>query len=282
MVGWFELSLLSTFLFGIQNFLYKVSAAKKQNSFIVTLALTITVAVASIIFFFVTRGKIVELNFLLLVSFLCAVFTVINSITKIEGLKFIPTSVFYPVIKASILLTLIASIFIFGEVLKLRQWIGIVFIIIVVILLSTQDKLEKIKNLKIGLFFAFGCVLANTAYNIVSKFAVAKVNYNNFLGMMYIFSVFLSLTSVKIFEKQKKMNTKSSLITGFIIGLFIFGGFLFGLKALTGGPLGLITVINSLSLVIPIMLGAIIYKEKLTLKRLLAVLLAIVAVIILK
>jgi uncharacterized membrane protein len=64
--------------------------------------------------------------------------------------------------------------------------------------------------------------------------------------------------------------------------LFIFGGFLFGLKALTGGPLGLITVINSLSLVIPIMLGAIIYKEKLTLKRLLAVLLAIVAVIILK
>lgn len=283
MLGWFELTILSTLLFGIQNFLYKVSAAKKQNSHTVTLASTITVAVASVIFFFVTKGKIIELNFLLVVSFLCAIFTVVNSITKIEGLKFIPTSIFYPIIKASIALTLIASIFIFGEVLGLKQWIGIFFIVVVVILLSIQDKSEKIKNLKIGLFFAFGCALANTLYNIVSKFAVERVDYNNFLGGMYIFSIFFTLTSMRIFEKKEKTkNTKGSLMIGFIIGLFIFTGFLLGLKALVSGPLGIITAINSLSLIIPIILGALIYKEKVTFKRVLAVSLAIIAVILLK
>lgn len=283
MLGWFELTILSTLLFGIQNFLYKVSAAKKQNSHTVTLASTITVAVASVIFFFVTKGKIIELNFLLFVSFLCAIFTVVNSITKIEGLKFIPTSIFYPIIKASIALTLIASIFIFGEVLGLKQWIGIFFIVVVVILLSIQDKSEKIKNLKIGLFFAFGCALANTLYNIVSKFAVERVDYNNFLGGMYIFSIFFTLTSMRIFEKKEKTkNTKGSLMIGFIIGLFIFTGFLLGLKALVSGPLGIITAINSLSLIIPIILGALIYKEKVTFKRVLAVSLAIIAVILLK
>lgn len=283
MMGWFGLALLSTFLFGIQNFLYKVSAVRKQSSHIVTLASTITVAVASIILFFITRGEIREVGFLLIIALICAVFTVINSITKIEGLKFIPTSIFYPVIKASIALTLIASIFIFGETLGLKQWLGVIFIIIVVILLSTSDKKEKIKNLKFGLLFAAGCALANTLYNIGSKFAVERVNYNNFLGIMYLFSIFFTLTSMKIFEKKEKTkNTKGSLITGGIIGLFIFGGFLLGLKALVGGPLGVITAINSLSLIIPIVLGALIYKERVTFKRVFAVLLAVAAIILLK
>lgn len=284
MIGWFELAILSAVLFGIQNFLYKSSAVKKYNSFIVTFASTITVAIASIIFFFTTRAKILDLKFLLLISFLPALFTVINPITKIEGLRYIPTSIFYPVIKSSLVFVLLASILIFREVVSIKEWIGIILIIFVIYIVSIKEKKHKIENLKLGLFFALGCALVNALSSIINKFAVARVNYNNFLGMTYIYAIFLSLIFMNLFKtkEKKERKIKQSLMMGLVIGIFIFTGFLADLKALKDGPIGIVVPITTLSIVIPIILGAIVYKEKMTLKRTLAVILSIVAVIILK
>ena len=282
MEQWFWLTLLATLLFGIQNFLYKISAAKKQDSSTVTFASMTFVSIASIVLFFISGAKIQNLSFLLWISLISGLTMVATSITKIEGLKHIPTNIFYPIIKASIAFALIASLFIFNETLAVKDWIGITLIIFVIYLVSVQEKKHRIKNLKLGLILAIVCTISNGIGGVLQKFAVQKVNYNNFLGMSYIYAIFISLIFMNLTRTKvkAKKNIKSSLIMGVIIGMFIFAGFLALLKALVTGPIGIISPITNLSFVIPIVMGALIYKEKLTTRKIIALILSIIAIVI--
>ena len=101
--------------------------------------------------------------------------------------------------------------------------------------------------------------------------------------------MFLTYTFNMIFsfEMSKKTNNKndnnsSAVMLGITMGVLNFFGFYFLLSALKIGQLSLIFVIQSMSLLFPIVLSVIIYKEKTTARRLFGVILAIVALILIK
>jgi uncharacterized membrane protein len=75
---------------------------------------------------------------------------------------------------------------------------------------------------------------------------------------------------------------KDALIIGVIMGLINFAGYYSFLKALSTGPLSIIASITGMHFVISIILSALIYKEKLTLLRILGIFLTVLSIILLR
>ena len=77
-------------------------------------------------------------------------------------------------------------------------------------------------------------------------------------------------------------NARGAWSLGLVMGLFNFGGFYSFLKALSTGPLSIIASIMGMHFVVSIILSAVIYKEKITLTRLMGILLTILSIIFLR
>lgn len=285
MTDWFILTIIALFCYGLQNFLYKVSAEEKCNTAWTTFSFMITVAFFSSILFFVLKESIGNLYFLLIIAFLNAVTFLITTITRIEALKHVATSVAYPIIRIGLVLVVIFSIFYFKDSLSIYQGLGIILAIFVILILVRQSSEEKIiqKNFKLGIALVFIALLSSVATTIIIKFAAIQVNKLAFIAISYIYNTFFTLgLRNKLQTKDENPKHKNALIIGFLIGLVNFVGFYVLLKALSTGPLSIIASISSLSFVIAILLSILIYKEKITSKRVVGVLLTIGAILLMR
>ena len=81
--------------------------------------------------------------------------------------------------------------------------------------------------------------------------------------------------------ERENPDHKNALVIGFFIGLFNFAGFYALLSALSKGHLSVINSMNGLSFVIAIKLSIIVYKEKVTFRRVVGIVLAVLAVVLL-
>ena len=139
-MSWYALALLSLLSYGLQNFLYKVSAELKFNTVWVNFCFMATVTVLgwSLV---VYQGKSYNnLNLYMLLSFMNAVVFSTTIISRIEALKYLDTSVAYPILRMSIVIVVLYSVIFFGESLSAFQIIGIVLAIAVIFLVSSPDK----------------------------------------------------------------------------------------------------------------------------------------------
>jgi drug/metabolite transporter (DMT)-like permease len=66
------------------------------------------------------------------------------------------------------------------------------------------------------------------------------------------------------------------------MGLLNLGGFYLFLKALALGPLSIVAVVNGMHFLVPVLLAAIVFKERFNAARLLGLLLALAALWLLK
>ena len=69
MTNWYTLSILSLLFMGVQRFLYKVSAERRCNTAWTTFSFMGTVAVLSSGLFLSSDGKIISLQFLVVIAF---------------------------------------------------------------------------------------------------------------------------------------------------------------------------------------------------------------------
>ena|SRR3989338_7925123 len=106
-MNWFFLSTIAALFWGFENFLYKTSANRNYSSTKVTAIFGLTVTILSLLLFFLSGEKIMQLQFLLLIGFLNAVAFFISLITRFEALKRVGISIFYPVNRTGSLLLMI-------------------------------------------------------------------------------------------------------------------------------------------------------------------------------
>ncbi len=139
MQNWFVLTLMAFFLFGIQRFLYKVSAERNCNTAWTSFAFMGTVTVLSTLFFFALGQSAHNLKFLLVVALINSLSFVSGTIATIEALKYISTSVAYPIIRLNTAIVVIFSIWYFGDRLSSFQIAGIIIAVIVILLLTGLD-----------------------------------------------------------------------------------------------------------------------------------------------
>jgi drug/metabolite transporter (DMT)-like permease len=277
MGSWYSFAIIALFLMGTQRFLYKVSAERKCNTAWTTFSFMATVAILSSILFLVLDESVTSIRFLLFIA-------LVNS-THIEALKNIPAGVAYPIIRLSAVFVVIFSILFFKDRPSFYQVIGIVLALVVIVLLTRDFGDETTSNgrRKTGFICVFVALVAGAVAIVSSKFAAMHTNKMAFIAFSYLASTFFALGLRKRLQTEEaNANPKDALLIGLVMGLINFAGYYSYLKALSAGPLSIITALTGMHFIIAIILSALIYKEKLTPSRILGISLTVVSVILLK
>lgn len=187
--------------------------------------------------------------------------------------------------RLSLLLVVIASIVLFDEKLEPLQWFGVLSGIVVVVILAQETKSTTMgqQRLRSGLFFVVICILCGTVASISSKLAAESVSKAGFMTLSYFMGIFFSLGIEKKWGgKTTKGQNKDAILLGVIMGLLNFFGFYAFIMALSAGPLSAIALITGMHFVIAIFLSVLIYKERLSHHRILAICLTLLAVFLLQ
>lgn len=280
MISWYLLSLISLFLLGTGSFLFKVVAEKDYDIFYTNLAYMFSGFVIGFIVLFFKDMSINNLWLLLLIGLGNTIFFFLRTISNFKALKHVPANIFYPIFRSGLALTVILSTLIFHDQLTLANTIGIGLAILVGILLGRSEEKGDYKNPKLGIILSFIAAVAIAGANITSKLAVDLINIYPYVPLVYISAFAFTLASRSQLEGGK--NKRGSLLFGLVIGAINSISYYSMLGALRDGPLSLVSTLIGMQFIIPIILSVIVYKEKMTLRRITAIVLAILATVLLR
>ncbi|EFK10125.1 putative membrane protein [delta proteobacterium NaphS2] len=285
MENWYTFATIALLFLGVQRFLYKVSAERRCNSAWTSFSFMATVALLSTILFFALDEKVRNFGFLLFIAFANSLTFFIATMSNMEALKHIPASVAYPVIRLNAAIVVIFSIFYFGDNLSLFQFTGILLAMCAVVILArdTAEKNEIAKNTRIGFLFVGISILAGALAAISSKFAALHANKMAFMATSYTMATLMSFAFRKKAQSaDANTNHRDALLIGFFMGLINLAGFYCYLKALSTGPLSIVTSVTAMHFVIAIILSVLIYREKLNRWRITGIFLTIASIVLLR
>lgn len=282
---WYVLAIISLFLFGIQRFLYKVSAVEKCNTAWTTFSFMGTVAFIGAIFFFFGNNAISDPPLLIALSLINGLSFLTSTIMTIEALKYIPTSRAMPLIRLNTGVVVILSVILFHDRLSGFQIAGIGIAIGVIIMLAHHSAVNSDpKNMAArGFVMALIALASGSIAALSSKYAALHVNKLAFIALSYFLSMLLSL-ALRGFLRGPgvQANQGKALLLGFSMGIFNFAGFYSLLHALERGPLSVIMPVTGMYFVVVIALSVLFYKEKIDFSRCLAVILTVVSIILMR
>ena len=285
MEHWFTFAIIALFLLGIQRFLYKVSAERRCNSAWTSFSFMGTVALLSTVLFFIFDETVQDVGFLLFIALANSLTFFIATMSNMEALKRIPAGIAYPIIRLNAAIVVIFSIFYFGDDLSGYQGMGIFLALGAVVILArdTGEKDGSGGNRRLGFLFIGISILAGALSAISSKFAALYANKMAFMAISYTFATLLSFGFRKKAQSPgANTHHKDALLIGFFMGLINLAGFYCYLKALTTGPLSIVTSITAMHFVIAIILSALIYREKLNRWRITGIFLSMASILLLR
>lgn len=284
MSTWYGYAAMALLCYGLQGFLYKVSAKKKCNTAVTMFFFMTTVTILGAVSFLTFSEKIESPGPLVFLSILNAIFFFITTSSTIEGLKIVPANVFYPVVRSSTGLVVVFSLLYFHDSLSTYQWAGIVLSLLVIFVLMGKGermRIERKKRVKAVMLLSIA-FLATATVTVIVKFASSLSTPMAFITLSYGLNIFISLVSVRSFNGTgKKQISSASVIIGVSIGIVNFLGFISLLRAFALYRLSIIATLVSLSFIVTIVLSMIIYKEKITVARVIGVVLAVGAAVLL-
>lgn len=284
-VNWYTLSVIALLLMGAQRFLYNVSAQRGCDTTWTTTTFMGTVTLLSVISFFIFHEPVPGIPFLIFVVLLNSISFTLGTLSHIEALKHLPASIVYPMIRLNLAVVVGFSVLFFQEHLSKYQAVGILFAVIAIIILARdQDSREKThRNVRRGFSLVSVCVLCGAVASISSKFAAMHTNKMAFIaGSYFLGTLFSFFLRNRLVMRAAGSRRTDAVTIGVIMGLLNFVGFYVFLLALASGPLSIIASIVGLHFVISILLSVIIYSEKLTLARIIGILLTVFSVILLR
>lgn len=314
MIGWYTYALMSLVCYGLQGFLYKVSAKKECDTAWTMFFFMSTVSILAAGSFFWVGEKGGEMVPFLILSVLNAIFFFIVTMASMEALKYVPTNVFYPIMRSSVVLVILFSVLYIGERPSIIQGLGMAISLFVIVFLSGKREREMIPKTDYGRAIVLIPIafLAGAVVTVVIKYASDLDARYAFIVFSYGINAVLSFLlldklqgenepppSVPPKERSSIGNRSPSrhrrnsisritnrdkrkpMIIGVAIGIVNFLGFVTLLRAFASGPLSIAATLIGMAFVIPIVLSFIIYKERITLPRVAAILLAIGATVLL-
>lgn len=281
MEAWFYYAILSGVFSGIYAFFLKISAYLNHNPQRVTFYSYVSSSLISFIFILLFGIEDIRIFYILLFfGFLNVVLYYISTQCRILSLKEMDSTIFFPVYKTiGPLFVLIISYFIFTESISFREFIGIVIGILVMYLLINKKENLRQKNLKLGLIYLF----IATIFAVLSATLTKYISLQEFNIIIYIVFIqfFGLLVSGYFFATQKKIKKekyfkKYTVIIGSLSGLINIATLYFFILALSGN-FAIVYTINSFSILIPIILSVIIFKEHFDMKKGFGIVLSILA-----
>lgn len=281
-IGWFTYSIASVIFLGVSMVFYKLPSFKNYSPFLSTFytnLIAATFAVVAVGLF--SEDRALSVSFYgLLWGVLFAATMILQKIT----LKTIETNALFPVTTSvSNVAVIFTGALFLSESISLFQALGIVLIISSVYAFS-RKKEDFPLNRNVALL-AGGIVLASTLSKYVQKIGAVNEDLLNFMVWMYVGASLLALVAAFVFESGTLHELKSSkkyLRGAGLIGIFSFMGGWAILKALSLAPLSVVYAIHPSYVVVTAVLGAIIFKENLTFRKIVLILLTVAGVILIK
>ncbi len=277
-------AILSAITWWLYSFLHKIAAEKHYNiSFLNLISYWINTIIW--IVYFALNFNNIDLSNIYMISLLAiwnGIFFYLSLFSRIIALKNVDTVIFFPLYKTfwPIMVTLI-SLFYFNEMLTSKEVIWIILWILIPLLLITNNEKKIQKNLFLWLILI---IITSFLTAISSWFVKEAVNIWTDL-ILYI-----SITSITwfimwffhfIFNYDKNKTSLSKWIFKFsILSWFThFLSFVTFIYALEWN-LAIVFTVNSFSILIPIILSIIFYKDHFNFKKWFVVLLSIVSIIL--
>ena len=285
MRNWYVLSIVALVLMGVQRFLYKVSAERECHTAWTTFSFMATVTVLSVVFFLSLKESVSDARMLLLTAGINSASFVLGTITHIEALKHVPSSVVYPIIRLNMVVVVLFSILFLHDRVSLHQVLGILLAIAVIGILTRDAEEVKgaVRSVRKGLFLVFVSLVSGSVASISSKFAAVYSNKLGFMALSYFLGTVFSAALIRKTGKEGSGgNRKDAIRIGLLMGLINFMGFYTFLAALSVGPLSIIVSITGMHFVIAVLLSVIVYKEKLSGTRILGMALAVASIFFLR
>lgn len=279
-LSWFYFSVAATILFGISTALYKLPTFKNlSKSSTVFWVLFSGLILSTIVFknhFKLEYGPVVLFALLWGGSYAILTFLQMYTLKHVETNTLFPTTTI-----SSLVLTVLAGLLLFQDRLSSLQVIGIILVVITVFLF-THKKGKTNYNIQIMLL-GIGIVLFSAFNKIIQKYGVDTGDIFNFQIYQYFFGALLALVLMAIAEK-KDFASKffSGAKAGISIGIIAFLGGYSILIALSRGSFPLIQSIHSLYIFVTAIIGSYFFKENLTTKKIILIILAVISALLIK
>lgn len=289
METWVYLTLLATLIYGVMNFLFKAAAERNLDADLVVSVTGGTVAVLSFLTILVSpRNLDVFTRQVGLFALMNGLAFGLASLCKFAALKRAPAAVVFPVNRLNTVLVMIIGFVVFKDSPEPLQYVGMAMAFGVILLIVFERGGQNVKftgSAVPGVFFSLASALLTAFSMTVGKF-VAESSADRVAFICCSYSLVFAFT-VSVYGSKKKERpyyravlSPPVLLLGILIGSLNYAGYFLVLQAFGSGPLSLVQAIFSTSIILPILLAYVVYKEQLTPNRIAAVALAIVAVIL--
>lgn len=280
-LSWFFFSLSATLLLGIGMALYKTPSFKSQSRYVTAFWVMVMPFVLSLIFF--NKFLVLSSWGMVLIAIAWGGSFSILMVLQMYALKHINTNVLFPITStSSLVVTIILGFLLFKEIISILQFLGIAIVIFLMYFyLHRKGKLQYSKHVLIA---GIGIISFSVFNKIIQKIVANNFDIQAYQIFQYFFAVVFSFLIIIYFHKKdfRKYFSKTSFFAGSLIGIFSFFGGYSLLLALTKGPFTLIMAIHSLYIFVTAITGAILFKEKLTKKIILLLILSVGALILIK
>ncbi len=277
---WIVLAFASAFFAGLTSVLAKCGI-KKTNSNVATAIRTIVVLIFSWVMALIAGSlpQLVQIEpktlFFLIISGLS---TGASWLCYFKALQIGNVNKVVTVDKSSVVLTIILAVIFLHEQLTVFSGIGIALIAAGTFLMIEKKDVSNDGKNGIGwLFYALGSAVFASLTSILGKIGISGIESN--LGTAIRTSVVLILAWVMVFV-TKKQNTvkeipKKELLFILLSGLATGCSWLCYYRALQDGPASVVVPIDKLSILITVGFSFIVFKEKLTVKSMVGLVLIV-------
>ena len=273
---WFIFAILAAIFSGLNNFLNKVAAEKKFNSKVVTFwfnAFSTLVSFAGFIFF--AKGSI-KLDWIFWGGVVVvAIGNIVVILNKIKGLRYLNPGTFFISLRFGLVTALfLVEVFGYHSAFTIKSILGLVIGFVALILLVETKKGNKKQYLVGGAITVGTAIIAMTINNVVRK-NVIVMDYDRYAYYFFMFGLSFLLSAIlnyKVIKSKRIFSNKDGIIFyPFLQAMFNYGAGLAAFMSLEyGANLAILSKTVSYSLFVPIILSIIIYKEKVTVKKLIA------------
>jgi drug/metabolite transporter (DMT)-like permease len=283
---WYFFIIAALLLLGGQRFLYKVAAERNCSSALTTAVFMGTVTLLSGAVFLASGESAGEISTLFVLALVNSASFALATVAHMEALKHLPATVTFPITRLSILAVIVFSIVYFGERPQPLQVGGMLLGLSVVFVFAGEagDKSKARGNPRTGFLFAAACVLCGAVASISSKFAAVSTSKAGFMALSYLLGTLFALALERRNRggKSSWVNAGEAVRIGLFMGVLNFFGFYAFLTALESGPLSVIALVTGMHFVIAMALSVLLYRERMTPRRILGIGLTLLAVVFLQ
>ena len=278
---WLIMAILSAFFAGITSILAKCGI-KKTDSDVVTALRTVVVLLFSWIMVFVVGsvGTIIEIDGKSLVFLiLSGLATGASWICYFKALSIGDVNKVVPIDKSSTILSVLAAIILFGEIQNLGvKLIGTVILTIGIFLMIEKKQGDGICEERGWLIYAVLAALTS----ILAKIGITGVESN--LGTAIRTSVVLVMAWVIVFMKKKQAQikevNKKEFAYIFFSGIATGASWLCYYYAIQNGIVSIVVPIDKLSIIVTVIFSYLVFKEKLSKKAFIGLLLMVLGTLV--